>query len=196
MDLRSPTPPPGTENALRSVLTRLNPARLSALGGAAPSTTPVAPHEVFVVGNDDLATGKGLAAARSSGWRVLLTTGQSVTASVNLTTQGGAAKFAGIHYGPFAQGAEKGIQAAEASSAGKSQHYELRVLEAPSIQLVSLWLHGSMDDLFVPLEPAPKPFQPGRVQSESDFFTVAAQLAKGKPGIQPPPMGMPPVPMP
>jgi hypothetical protein len=58
-----------------------------------------------------------------------------------------------MHRGPRAAGTARAIEEAESFERAQRQDYELRMLESPAIHLVSVWLHGSNDDVLIPVEP-------------------------------------------
>ena len=80
--------------------------------------------------------------------------------------------------GQFVKSTAEGLRAAEAHPSVEEATFELRTLRVPALGLVALWLHSpDTDDLFVPLEPAPAPFEAGHSYGESEFTRLSAALA-------------------
>lgn len=71
------------------------------------------------------------------------------------------------------------LRAAETLGPVQEGTFELRLLRVPALYLVALWRHASAgDDLFMPLDPAPAPFEARRAYTDSDFAKLTAGLAR------------------
>jgi len=134
---------------------------------------------VFTVGLDALAGEASLAdKASPTGWRFLVEEAAEPVAAAEVHDATGAAVPAQITEGQFVRSTADGLRAAEALPAVEESAFELRLLRVPALNLVALWLHAAdSDDLFVPLEPAPAPFEAHRSYPEPEFAEVAAELA-------------------
>ncbi|HSS22245.1 MAG TPA: hypothetical protein VLL54_19395 [Pyrinomonadaceae bacterium] len=134
-----------------------------------------APHPLYVVGLSDIAEGKLLAAAVLRGWRYIVLKGDETVGAVNLSfdDQGKNLQFSHISHGPFAQSTVEGIRYAEGLPEVVSNEYELRLLDVPSVYVVSLWLHGKNDRL-IPLPPTNQTLKPYEAYSEAEM-TAALQ---------------------
>jgi hypothetical protein len=135
-------------------------------------------HPVYVATLDNLAAGKLLAAARQTGWRYLLAHNDEVVAEAELHSARGAAKstkrakseelsFAGLTHGPFTGATVDGLHAAERLPQVEKADYELRLLKVPAVYLVALWLHGSKEDLLLPLGQPPAGLRKNKAYTEA-----------------------------
>jgi hypothetical protein len=200
MGLKLPKPPAETQAIVAGAMQRANSfGRLSVMGGAtggAAVVTPVAPHEVYDIGLKELVDGEGLKAAKPVGWRVLVLQGNTPVAAVEYSAAGGGApaSFKSANEGVFVRGTVLGISMAEGLPQLKNEDYELRLLQIPSIYLIALWLQSKDENLFVPLDPAPGRFKALNSYSEAAFFELAAELAKGRIGVDDRPKRKPPSP--
>ena len=149
MALRHPEPSPLVADAVRSQLNRLSgtdPEDLHALRGSVPAELSMeAPHEVYTLGLDQLASDSGLASARPGGWRYLLQQGNQIVASAQTTVdETGAPMFALFNSGPFVQSTADALGQAEriAGEAERAEPLEPRLLHVPALHAMALWLHG------------------------------------------------------
>ena len=207
MALRIPVAPAGMEQIVRNAMARsagalglAGPQMAGMAGGGA--LAPAAPHEVFSLGLDDIAENRVIAAARPMGWRVLVVGGQGAVAAIEFDAAGGGAtagggpvagSFKNINEGPFVEATVEGIHAAEAESKVQQRDYEVRLLEAPAIYLVALWLHRADEDLFRPLgKHMPEGLQGDRFYNEKDLLAAIQPLAKRRQTQDDRPQGSPP----
>src|SRR5215211_3419959 len=165
MPIETPQPPEDAVEAVRASIARRAPRRrgLRALG---PAASVSAPQRVFTVGLDALAGESRIEdSARATGWRFLVEEAREPVP-------------AQVTEGQFVRSTAVGLRAAEAHPAVGEATFELRTLRAPALNLVALWLHSpDADDLFVPLEPAPAPFEAGHPYPEGEFARLSAALA-------------------
>jgi hypothetical protein len=185
MPIQHAQPSPGVDAAVRSQLNRLSgapPEELNALAGSAPAELSMeAPHEVFTLGLDQLASESGLASASAGGWRYLLQRDNMPVASAQTTVDAtGAPVFALFNSGPFVQATADALGRAEripVSTPGES--LEPRLLHVPALHAMALWLHGKeySDDVVIPLRPAPPPVQPDREYSVDEYLAALREVA-------------------
>lgn len=196
MSLKLPPPPNGTQDVVAVAMKRAHASgqyiRSGAAGGAAV-VTPVAPHQVYSIGLTQTANGEGLAAAKLVGWRAIVVEGKNPVAAVEFSSSGGApGVFKSYNQGSQVQSTASAIAMAEGIPQVKTKDFEPRLLQIPSIYLLSLWLHGAQENLFIPLDPTPSGFKPYVVYSEADFFNAAAIQAKRRLTSDTRPQGTPP----
>jgi hypothetical protein len=117
------------------------------------------PHQVFTLGLDDLVAGRGLDAARPTGWRYLVREDDNVLASAEavLTGRGDDYAFSAFNEGGFVAATTHAFQTARALPAVGHGAFELRLLHVPGLYVMALWLHEATGtgDLLIPLAPSP-----------------------------------------
>ena len=117
--------------------------------------------------------------ARATGWRFLVEEATEPVAAAEVQDKTGAALPAQLTEGQFVRSTAEGLRAAETLAPVQEAAYELRLLRVPALYLVALWLHATeREDLFLALEPAPAPFEPGRPYTATEFSELAAGLAR------------------
>ncbi len=135
-----------------------------ALGGADPATLEAAvPHDVYTLGLDAIAEGKGLGSAEPVGRRVLVMEGERAVAAAELTDPEGGEGFSATE-GPYTETTAQTVQEVEGWPVVADGEYDLRVLRLPALYLMALWLkdRDGDADLLVPLDPAPTGIEAGR----------------------------------
>jgi len=80
-------------------------------------------------------------------WRHLLVQGDTAAAEADLADD--EVRVVAVYRGPRAAGTVRALDQA----ALLERDYEMRMLEAPSIHLVAVWLHADGDDSLIPVEP-------------------------------------------
>jgi hypothetical protein len=137
-----------------------------------------APHAVYFVGLEEVAAGNLLSAATLAGWRYLVLSGEEPVgaANVSVTDEGANLHFSHFSQGPFVNSTVEGIGVAESLKEVESADYELRLLDIPSLYVVSLWLHGS-DDRIIPLPPTNQALEPYQAYSEEQMVELLKQPA-------------------
>ncbi|HEY4417054.1 MAG TPA: hypothetical protein VGO57_15295 [Verrucomicrobiae bacterium] len=174
--------PAGTAEVVTQAVQRAHRAkfsRRSALGGGTPAVvTPVAPLPVYLLGLKQVTNSLGLASARSVGWQSLILQGKNPVAAVDFDsdTSGNASKSKSYSQGAQVGSVAAALAVAEALPQVAAANYEPRLLQAPAINLLALWLHGAQDVL-IPLDPAPGTFKPYVTYEPKLFFELAAKLA-------------------
>ncbi len=179
MGLTAKTPPAKAPGIIREALGKLAsgpPAGLEALsmeGGVPANLNIAAPHPFYFVGLKDVAEGNLLEGAILKGWRYLVLRGDETVGAANLviSEQDQSLQFSHMSHGPFAQNTVEGISFAESLPEVISDDYELRLLDIPSLYVVSLWLHGSEDKL-IPLPPTNSALEPYKSYSEAELSTA------------------------
>jgi hypothetical protein len=163
MPLRVPAPPTEAADAVRTTFQAFADSgtfRLPALRNATGPLELTQPHQVFTLGLADLAAGRGLDAAKPSGWRYLVQEGDNALAAADTvaTGPGNGYVFSTFNEGRFVTSTAEAIQAAQAIPEVSQGDFELRLLHVPGLHVMALWLHditGNANDLLVPLEPSP-----------------------------------------
>ena len=164
----------------------------SAIEGGTAVVAPVSPLRVYVLGLKQIVDGIGLEGAKPAGWQSLVLQGKNPVASVDFESLSNApATFKSYNQGSHVQSTASAIAVAESLPEVTAGDFEPRLLQTPSINLMSLWLHGGKD-LLIPLDPAPHVFKPYTVYSPADFFAQAADLAKHRSGFDDRPKVKPP----
>lgn len=186
MNLSTIAPPAGISRAATAAMQHINLRKfaVATAGGTAPTALhPSTPHRVYTLALDALAAGRELNAVQESGFRMLLTDGNEVLATVNMrqTTVGGGVEFQSVSQnGPYVEGVDQAIRFAESAAATVSPSYEIRLLQIPGLYIIAIWLHGSADELFIPVNPAPAPLQSNRIYTERQFFQPLPSMAQSR----------------
>jgi hypothetical protein len=157
----APKPPQQALDAVHSTfldLSRNHAFRTPALRNATGPLQLTEPHQVFTLGLTDLAAGKGLDAAKPTGWRYLVQEGDNVLASAETVVGSrGEQVFSAFNEGRFVDSSASAIHAVRAFPEVKQGDFELRLLNIPGLYVLALWLHHTQakGDLLVPLAPSP-----------------------------------------
>jgi hypothetical protein len=120
-------------------------------------------HPVYFVPLDALAEGKLLQAAKQTSWRYLLVQDNAPIAEAELAAASRGKKgaksrsldFVSLTHEPFAGATVDALGAAERLPQVAREDYELRLLKIPAVYFVALWLHGSKDDILMPMGDPP-----------------------------------------
>lgn len=140
------------------------------------------PHAVYDLRADEVAAGKGLAAAHLAGFRYLI--GEKATpvaaAEVIADASGTAKLVANVNYGPFVAASAHALQQAEKLSEAHAGNYEARLLRFSAIAALALWLKSDAGgaDILYPLAPAPAPLQAEKPYNEHEFLAAIRPLAQ------------------
>jgi hypothetical protein len=135
--------------------------RLPTLRGATGPLQLTMPHQVFTLGLADLAAGRGLEAAKPTGWRYLVQEGDNILAAAETVTTGSGDGhvFSAFNEGRFVASTAEAIQAVQVIPEVSQDNFELRLLNVPGLHVMAVWLHRAQEttatDLLVPLEPSP-----------------------------------------
>lgn len=179
MPIETPQPPEDALEAVRASIARRSPRQRGRLRARGPTASVSAPQRVYTVGLDALAGDSRIEdSASATGWRFLVEEAREPVAAAEVHDETGATVPAQVTEGQFVRSTADGLRAAEAHPAVEEATFELRTLRAPALNLVALWLHSpDSEDLFVPLEPAPPPFEAGHTYPEEEFARLSAGLA-------------------
>jgi hypothetical protein len=173
----APKPPQQALDAMHATflnLSRNRAFRTPALRNATGTLQLGEPQQVFTLDLTDLAAGKGLDAARPTGWRYLVQEGDNVLASAE-TVAGprGEQVFSAFNESRFVDSSAKALRAVGNSPEMAQGGYELRLLNVPGLYVQALWFHQTQGkgDLLQPLAPSP-------VETPGDKPAPAAVLLK------------------
>lgn len=206
------TPPPGAQAAIAALvdgpmLAQLAEshrpiqdaltaeAALTSQDSAAPDSLDLAaPHPVYFLALSDLRDGKGMEAARATGWRWLVIQNAEVVGSASVVPEvsldaenrsGAEYAFADFSEGPFPASMNEALLALEGNAALAESDYEVRLLEIPGLYVVALWLArlkgAAGQDYIMPLTPAPEPFRAQALEARDVFEHLAKLAASEKP---------------
>jgi hypothetical protein len=174
MGLNASKPPDQGLRIVRDALGNLithGPNVAGIMAESLPSQLNIAaPHPVYFVALTNVAQGEILSAATLTGWRYIVLEGDQTIAAANLrvTDDEGNLQFSHISHGPFVKNTVEGIGRAETLPEVLSNDYELRLLDIPSLYVVSLWLHGDADRL-IPLPPTNQVLEPYATYSDEEM---------------------------
>jgi hypothetical protein len=190
MPLHIPDPPSGAPDHVRAKLHEFaDHSRFSteALRGAPADQLDVStPHQVFTLGQDDIAAGGGLERARPVGWRYLIeSAGQPIASAETTEAPDGTQVLSNFTEGRFVNATATAVNAAHALPQLAAAGFELRLLRIPALYLMALWLHGP-SDLLIPLDPSPIG-KVGQIVPPAELFNELARQARAKtpPGHDP-----------
>jgi hypothetical protein len=151
-----------------------------ALGGADPAALEAAvPHDVYTLGLDAIAGGKGLGSAEPVGRRVLVMEGARAVAAAELTDPEAGEGFSATE-GPYTETTARAVREVEAWPVVADGDYDLRVLRLPALYLMALWLkdRDGDADLLVPLDPAPTGIEAGRGYASGELLGELRERAQ------------------
>lgn len=134
------------------------------------------PHEAFFIGLDDIAAGKGLDAAKSTGWRYIVSLEDNDYRSleVHYDEENKSHNFAEINLGPFPKATVDLLDAGDALKDLNGGEYIVSVLRIPALYVFALWFKDEQNkkDFLVPLPPVHHALEAGKVYSPDDFFAA------------------------
>jgi hypothetical protein len=133
--------------------------RVPVLRTAAGPLSLAQPHQVFSLGLADLVSGRGLEAAKPTGWRYLVQSGENALASAEtaVTPAGPEHVFSAFNSGRLVASTAEAIRTAQRLPRVNQGSFELRLLRVPGLYFTAVWVHDTQgtDDLLIPLEPSP-----------------------------------------
>lgn len=156
---------------------------LMALSGGSGVVAPTAPHMVFTILPEFIASPQPLANAIAIGWRTMVIQGSHAVAAVEYAEGGSASNFKSLNEGPFVKSTASAFKIAEGLPEVSGQDFEPRLLQLPYVYLMALWLHGATDDLLIPLEPAPSGIRELQVYKPEEFFQSVGSLYMRQEGV-------------
>jgi hypothetical protein len=200
MPLNMPEPPGRIREETRSKLGQIASAGGGGpklLGEVAPEDVEVStPHQVFVLGLDDIEAGGGLERAKPVGWRFLLESGGNVIAGAEVSETPERTFPPSFYRSSFVGATATAIKAARALPQLELAGFDLRLLRSAELYQVALWLHSPHTDLLIPLAPSPVG-NAGKVTPPSVFFQrLTAQARDYRARQAPRPGDAPPTPQP
>jgi hypothetical protein len=183
MTLHTPTL---SESALRTIQDRLDGLasrpeyadRLLARADRARLAVAL-PHDVYAMGLDAIADGRGLDAARRVGRRCLVMEGDRPVAAAELSDPDGEGDLTTTE-GPFTDATARTVREVEAWPQVADGEYDLRLLRVPALYLMALWLkdRDGSQDLLIPLDPAPSGLEAGARYEEGDLLERLKRRAR------------------
>lgn len=157
--------------------------RTAQLRNAAPQNLSLAaPHPVYNLGLDSIGSSNVLNKAMLTAWSYIILDGEQsiATAEALPTSASGTPVFAQTYEGPMAVSFGTAIGLAEKLPELASKTYELAVIRIPALYLTAIWLKGPLpdasDDLFIPLNPAPKGLKAEKKMKADAFLKALAKL--------------------
>ena len=161
MPLHAPEPPRQVVDTVQSTfqaMIKTGSVRLPELRNPPGQLALAQPHQIFSLGLADLAAGKGLEAAKSTGWRYLVQAGENSLASAEtaVTPAGSQHVFSAFNSGRLVASTVEAIRTAQGLPQVGQGSFELRLLRVPALYFTALWMHGAQGtDVLIPLEPSP-----------------------------------------
>jgi hypothetical protein len=184
MTLRAAEPTQQSLDAVSAALSDLagrSEFRRRALARVNPLDVALAvPHDVYTLGLDELADRAGIDQARPVGRRFLVMAGDRAISSAEITDEDGTGFQA--NEGPYVAATAEAIARAEDDPDLSEGDYEIRLLRIPALYFVALWLRDERghDDVLVPLDPVPAPFEPGRSYRPDEVLSELAASARSR----------------
>lgn len=136
-------------------------------------------HQVYDLPVDSILADQGLEATRLSSSRYLIAKDGKALAAAEVTADGAGKKttFNLVNVGPFVEGFEKAVRAAEALD--DVGDYSCQVLRIAPLYVMALWLKplAGGDAILLPMQPAPA-FLSGHKYSQEDFLNALKPHAK------------------
>jgi hypothetical protein len=141
-------------------------------------------HPVYTLSGTQITQGRNVRASRLVAWRFLIQFGSRVIGAAELACDplGRNLQFSSFDTGPFAKATRDAVAAAERRDEVVAHPYELRVLRAPSVYAMAVWLEDldGTDDILIPLEPPRGRGAPSRsALGGQDPLRPAAEVVRG-----------------
>jgi len=191
MPLRVPEPPRQVVDIVQSTfqtMIKTGSVRLPELRNPPGQLALAQPHQIFSLGLADLAAGKGLEAAKPTGWRYLVQSGENALASAEtaVTTAGPGHVFSAFNSGRLVASTVEAIRTAQGLPEVGQGSYDLRLLRVPALYFTALWTHGAegTDDVLIPLDPSPGVVT-GKPVPAAPLLQELASKAKSIPAVAP-----------
>ncbi len=136
------------------------------------------PHQVYFVGLLDAAEGHVLSSAELVAWRYILDDGERALAAVEVgcSPSGENLEFSHINEGPYVEATVQGVRLADSLIKESGNDFELRLLNIPSLYIVSLWLFAERS-LLIPLPPTVRELESYSVYMEEPFTQIVRDAA-------------------
>jgi hypothetical protein len=191
MPLQAPEPPRQVVETVQSTFRAMidtGSVRLPALRNPPGPLALAQPHQIFSLGLADLAAGRGLEAAKSTGWRYLVHAGENPVASAetSVAPTGSEHVFSAFNSGPLVASTVEAIRMVQGLPQVSRGTFEMRLLRVPALYFTALWVHGAQatDDVLVPLEPSPGVVT-GKPVPAAPLLQELASKAKSVPAVGP-----------
>ena len=191
MPLHTPEPPRQVVDTVQSsfqAMIKTGSVRLPELRHPPGTLALAQPHQIFSLGLADLATGKGLEAARSTGWRYLVQAGENSLASAEtaVSPAGSEHVFSAFNSGRLVTSTVEAIRTAQGLPQVGQGNFELRLLRVPALYFTALWMHSAQgtDDVLIPLAPSPG-VATGKPVPAAPLLQDLASKAKSIPAVGP-----------
>jgi hypothetical protein len=133
------------------------------------------PHQVHVLGLDDLQRGAPISAARPVAWRHPVEhDGAPVSLADVVTLPDGSHQVAQLNYGPFVGGTARAFARVES----RDEAVDVGLLHVPALHVVALWIDPGACGRLVPCAPAPPFLEEGRGYSADEFVSILRDQAR------------------
>jgi hypothetical protein len=191
MPLHVPEPPRQVVDTVQSTfqaMIKTGSVRLPELRNPPGQLALAQPHQIFSLGLADLAAGKGLEAAKPTGWRYLVQAGENSLASAETAVTPATSEhvFSAFNSGRLVASTVEAIRTAQGLPEVGRGSFELRLLRVPALYFTALWMHGAQqnDDVLIPLEPSPG-VATGKPVPAAPLLQDLASKAKSIPAVGP-----------
>jgi hypothetical protein len=148
-----------------------------------PTLQIALPHPLYTAKIGDL-DGKFLASARRTAWQYVVVEGESPhsVAETRWRASTGSLVYAARYSRGYAEEMVRTIGTAEALPEVAAADYELRILRAPSLSLLAVWLHGPKD-LILLIRRAPATLKDNVLITESELTAALRPLAEQRQNV-------------
>jgi|SRR5438876_71826 len=191
MSLKTIQPPEGLSNLVVAGLNRLarqpGTSTHDAIWGVRPGELSMTlPHAVYFLGMKHLIAGQVAKGATFSGWRYIIMrkTQPLLSVGVALNSSNKTLEFTHASDSPFVQTTVEGIRRASVSKKLRKDDFDLRLLELPALNVVSLWFHSPTNDYFMPLPPVRKSLKAFQLCSEGALVRALNDAARKRSEIK------------
>jgi hypothetical protein len=184
MALRFAAEPANGAALVRDHLDRISarPNPLSAGGVNFGALQVDQPHAVYDLGADAITAGAGLEAAVFSGYRYMVSDGNTAVAAAEIQAddQGNATRLTHVNTGPYVQATAQALTNVGTHPAVGAGSYEVRLLRSAAIYVMALWLKPDAGgaDILYPLPPVPAGLEAERPYSAGEFMHAIRPLAE------------------
>lgn len=192
MPLNAPEPPRQVVDVVQSTfqaMVKTGSVRLPELRNTPGTLALAQPHQMFSLGLADLVGGRELEAAKPTGWRYLVQSGENALASAEtaVTPAGSDHVFSAFNAGPLVASTVEAIRTAQGLPQVSQGSFELRLLRVPALYFTALWMHGATGtgDVLIPLDPSPG-VATGQPFPAATLLPELAAKAKSIPSAGPP----------
>ena len=134
------------------------------------------PHQVFFIGLDEIAAGKELEAAASTGWRyvVSLSEGDLHSVEVHYDAASNQHSFAEINRGPFPKATIDLLESQEALAQIGEGDFVFSMIRIPALYVLAAWFkdEGQNTHILIPLAPTHHSLEAGKAYTPEQFFSL------------------------